>query len=89
MVVKVWEGMGMREWHFLNRKESALVDKFNGNQSKFKSWMFDLITAVRSIDLSLANEIKELLKARPKIDIDLGVFQIQVEVALDAHHAKY
>ena len=25
----------------LNRKEFGLVDKFEGNQSKFKSWLFD------------------------------------------------
>ena len=33
-----------------NRKGFGLVDKFDGNQSKFKSWLFDLQTAMGSVD---------------------------------------
>jgi len=38
-----------------------MVDKFEGNPAKFKSWMSDLITALGSVGLSLAHEFKELL----------------------------
>ena len=34
----------------LNRKDFNLVDKFEGSHSKFKSWLFDLITALGSVD---------------------------------------
>ena len=34
----------------LNRKDFGLVDKFDGNQSKFQSWLFDLLTALESVD---------------------------------------
>ena len=40
-----------------NRKGFALVDKFDGNQSKFKSWLFDLITDVGSVDMRLAKDL--------------------------------
>ena len=51
----------------LNRKDFNLVDKFEGSQSKFKSWLFDLITALGSVDQELTRQIKDLLKSRPKI----------------------
>ena len=57
----------------LNRKDFGLVDKFDGNQSKFESWLFDLLTALGAVDQVLASETKELLKARPEIEIDLGI----------------
>ena len=47
----------------LNRKDFGLVDKFDGNQSKFKSWLFDLITALGSVDQDLTRQIKDLLKS--------------------------
>ena len=62
----------------LNRKDFGLVDKFDGNQSKFKSWLFDLLTALGSVDQDLAKQTKDLLKARPKIVMDVGVWDLQV-----------
>ena len=63
-------GKGDGEWGnpsvILNRKYFQLVDKFDGNPAKFLSWIFDLITALESVDLELAKDLKELLKARPK-----------------------
>ena len=35
-----------------NGKDFVLVDKLDENQSKFKSWLFDLITALGSVGLS-------------------------------------
>ena len=49
----------------LDQKHFQRVDKFEGNPAKFKSWIFDLITAVGSVDLNLAKDLKNLLKARP------------------------
>ncbi len=80
----------------LNRKDFALVDKFDGNQSKFKSWLFDLLTAMGSIDSVLAKETKQLLKARPKIVMDEGALEIPNDLSLDlpsgagpTNHATY
>ena len=56
----------------LNRKDFGLVDKFEGNQSKFKSWLFDLLTALGSVDQNLGKEANKLLKARPKIVMEWG-----------------
>ena len=41
----------------LDRKYFQMVDKFDGNPAKFKSWIFDLITAVGSVDLSLSKDL--------------------------------
>ena len=60
----------------LNRKDFGLVDKFDGNQSKFESWLFDLLTALGSVDQVLASETKELLKVRPKIVMDGGAWEV-------------
>ena len=54
----------------LNRKEFNLIDKFEGSQAKFESWLFDLITALGSVDQDLTRQIKDLLKSRPKIVMD-------------------
>ena len=62
----------------LNRKDFGLVDKFDGNQSKFKSWLFDLLTALGSVDQGLTKQIKELLKSRPKIVMEGGVWEPQM-----------
>ena len=67
----------------LNRKDFGLVDKFDGNQSKFKSWLFDLLTALGSVDQALAKETKDMLKMRPKIVMDAGTWDIPDDVAID------
>ena len=51
--------------------------------------IFDLITAVGSVDLDLSKDLKELLKARPKIETRDGVFQLPGDVTIDTNHAKY
>ena len=80
----------------LNRKDFGLVDKFEGNQVKFKNWLRDLLTALGSVDQGLAKETKEMLKARPKIVMDGGAWDIPDDVALDfpigqspSNHKKY
>ena len=67
----------------LNRKDFGLVDKFDGNQSKFKSWLFDLLTALGSVDQVFAKETKELLKIRPKVVMDVGAWEVPQDSALD------
>ncbi len=53
----------------LDEKYFRRCDKFEGNPAKFKSWMFDLITAVASVDQSFAKDLKLQLKRRPKVEI--------------------
>ena len=73
-----------------------MVDKFDGKQSKFKSWLFNLLTALGSVDQVLAKETKELLKVRPEIVMDGGAWEVPVDSALDlpigqgpSNHSKY
>ena len=47
-----------------------------GSQSKFKSWLFDLITALGSVDQGLT-------KSRPKIVMDGNDWDVPVSSALD------
>ena len=73
----------------LDRKYFQMVDKFDGNPAKFKSWIFDLITAVGSVDLSLSKDLKSTLKERPKIETVDGVFQLPLSLQIDDNHDKY
>ena len=50
--------------------------------------MFDLITAVGSVDQSLARDLRAQLKERPKVEAIDGKFDIQFEIDLN-NHAKY
>ncbi len=50
--------------------------------------MYDLITAVGSVDQSLARDLKVQLKVRPNVEILDGKFDIHFEIDLD-NHAKY
>ena len=70
----------------LDQKHFQRVDKFEGNPAKFKSWIFDLITAVGSVDLNLAKDLKNLLKARPKLEVNEGVFYFPGDYEVD--HSK-
>ena len=83
-----WESGGFPRV-MLGEKHFRRVDKFEGNPAKFKSRTFDLITAVGSVDLSLAKDLKEQLKARPKIETDEGVFKIPADVLIDENHERY
>ena len=73
----------------LDRKYFKMVDKVDGNPAKFKSWIFDLITAVGSVDLSLSKDLKSTLKERPKIETVDGVFQLPLSLQIDDNHDKY
>ena len=73
----------------LDRKYFQMVDKFDGNPAKFKSWIFDLITAVGSVDLSLSKDLKSTLKERPKIETVDGVFQLPIGLPIEENHDKY
>lgn len=46
----------------------------------FKSWVFGLITAVGSVDQSLAGALRGLLQARTKIEIDENCFKIDEDI---------
>ena len=85
----------MRGRALLNRKDFGLVDKFEENQSKLKMFL-DLLTALGSVAQALAKETKEMLKARPKIVMGDGAWNIQDDVALHfpigqspSNHKKY
>ena len=51
--------------------------------------MFDLITAVGSVDQSLAGDLRGLLKARTKIEIDGNRFKIDEVTASEENHSTY
>ena len=53
----------------LDEKHFRSCDEFAGNPAKFKSWMFDLITAVGSVDQSLAKDLRFQLKESPKVEV--------------------
>ena len=61
----------------MDEKHFRRVDKFEGNPAKFKSWMFDLLTACEYVDPSLARDLKLQTKERPKINIEEGEFKIE------------
>ena len=65
-----------------------MVDIFDGNPAKLKSCIFDLITAVGSVDLSLSNDLKSQLKERPKIETVDGVFQLPIGLPIEENHNK-
>ncbi len=80
----------------MNRKDFSLVDKFEGSQSKFKSWLFDLITALGSVDQVLTRQIKDLLKSRPKIVMNGNEWEVPNNMDLGdelgegpSNHTKY
>ena len=52
-----WYKGGMEGRVVLDEKHFRRCYKFEGNPAKFKSWMLDLITAVGSVDQSLARDI--------------------------------
>ena len=64
-----WEqgGKGGNGRVVLDEKYFRRREKFDGTFAKFKSWVFDLITAVGSVDQSLAGDMKGLMKLRSKI----------------------
>ena len=64
----------------LDKKHFRRCDKFEGNPAKLKSWMFDSITAVGSVDQSLARDFKVQLKAKPKVEVIDGKFDINFEI---------
>ena len=57
-------------------KSSRRIEKFEGDAQKFRSWMFDFLVTVGSIDSELAKELKELL-GHTKIPEDF-CFEAQV-----------
>eukprot|EP00973_Karenia_brevis_P030955 4269881-Karenia_brevis.AAC.1 len=46
----------------LEEKHFRRMDKFGGDVSKFRLWMFNLGVAIGSVDRKLAEEIKSLMK---------------------------
>ena len=82
------DGKGFGKRVILDTKYFQRVDKFEGNPAKFKSWIFDLLTQIGSIDSELAKDLRTLLKDRPKLTVDKrGVFEFgDFE---DENHNKY
>ena len=83
------EGRGMGKRVILDQKYFQRVDKFEGNPAKFKSWIFDLLTSIGSIDSDLAKDLRKLLKDRPKLTVDeRGVFEYPGDFE-EENHIKY
>ena len=81
--------MGKGAWYeggsgrvVLDAKHFRRCDNFEGNPAMFKSWMFDLLTAVRSVDQSLSRDLRVQLKDRPKVEVSDGKFDIRFEIDL-------
>ena len=79
----------------LNRKDFTLVDKFEGNPAKYKSWMFDFTTALGSVNRELTGQVRDLLKHRPKIAMVGGKWEVPNNFELGddldgaSNHTKY
>ena len=60
------KGLGKGAYQALmNEKHFRRIDKFDGNPAKFKSWMFDLVTAFEYVEHDLARGLKDQIKLRP------------------------
>ncbi len=86
--IGIWVKGGMEGRVVLDEKHFRRCDNSEGNHAKLKSWMFDLITAVGSVDQSLARDLKVQLKTRHKVEVIDGKFDIHFEMEL-GNHAKY
>jgi hypothetical protein len=64
----------------LDEKYFRRVDKFDGDVTKFRGWMFDLMVAIGQVDNELAKEVKGILargldeKWNPETDADIQVW---------------
>ena len=86
-----WEagGKGFGKGVVLDEKHFRRCDKFEGNPAKFKSWMFDLATAIEYVDHGLAKDLKLQMKVTTKIEIVNGEFQLPMDLPIETNHAKY
>ena len=73
-------------WSWMRNTFAGVINQ--GNPANFESWMFDLITAVGSVDQSLARDLKVQLKVGPKVEVIDCKFDIFFEIELD-NHAKH
>ncbi len=60
----------------LDEKYGRRCEEFDGTPAKFKSWMFDLVAAVGSVDQSLAGDLRSFLKQRSNIEVHDNTFDI-------------
>ena len=75
----------------LDEKYFRRVDKFDGDLSKFRGWLFDLLVAIGQIDRDLAVELKTMLKRDlddkwdPELDadVDLQIFENTRQSCMD------
>ena len=77
----------------MDEKHFRRIDKFDGNPAKFKSWMFDLVTAVEYVEHDLARDLKDQMRLRPKIDVQHIKFVLPDELwensTYEHSHKKY
>ncbi|WP_295982540.1 hypothetical protein, partial [uncultured Algibacter sp.] len=72
-----------------------MVDKFEGNPAKYKSWMFDFTTALCSVNRERTGQVRDLLKHRPKIAMVGGKWEVPNNFELGddldgpSNHTKY
>ena len=70
------------------RNTFAGVINLEGNTAKFKSWIFDLIAAVGSVEQSLAKDLRFQLNERPQVEVIDNKFDVHFEIDSN-NHAKY
>ena len=50
----------------MDEKHFRRIDTFDGNPAKFKSWMFDVVTACEYVEHDMAKDLKDQIRLRPK-----------------------
>ena len=63
------------------------VDKFDGDFSKYRSWIFDLLAAIGLVDGMLALEIKKLLGRQA--EEDPSKWEVDLDGLFPKHLEKY
>ena len=84
-----WEegGKGGNGRVVLGEKYFRRCDKFDGTPAKFKSWVFDLVIQLGSVDQGLGREVREMLKSRDKLVVESNCFKN--DDVFDEMHSQY
>ena len=67
----------------LDEKHFRRVDKFKGDKDKYKSWMYEVLTAIGVVDTKLQKDLKTLMKGYREEDKGFGEFDIEEEDEVD------
>jgi hypothetical protein len=69
-------GKGGEYYPNLDEKHFRRVDKFKGDKDKYKSWMYEVLTAIGVVDTRLQKELKVLMKGFREQEKGFGDFDV-------------